>query len=249
METVKEFTQIEKYTVEIWRRAYQRSMNLRVGPGGQLRVTCGRRISVREIERFVGESREFIEKRVLEIETLRRRFPEKQYVSDEEFLFFGERLKLDVVWTWTTRAKVQANEFRLELLAPVNSTREERRRAMHSYFKKQARLHIEERVEFFAGSMGLFPKQISIRGQRTRWGSCSASGEISLNWKLLAAPLAVIDYVVVHELAHMRHMNHSREFWQLVESFQSTYKVSRRWLKDHEFEIGTQFQGSPKVAR
>ena len=184
-----------------------------------------------------------------QIESLRRRFPEKQYVSDEEFLFFGERLKLDVVWTWTARARVQANESRLELLAPVTSTREERRQAMQVYFKKQARLHIAERVEFFAGSMGLFPKQISIRGQRTRWGSCSPSGEISLNWKLLAAPLAVIDYVVVHELAHMRHMNHSRDFWHLVERFQPTYKTLRRWLKDHEIEIGNQFQASPKAAR
>lgn len=245
METVKEFTQIESYSVEIWRRPYQRSMNLRVGHNGQLRITCGRRIPVREIERFVGESRAFIDKRVLELKFLRTRFPEKQFSSGETFLFFGEFLSLEIIWTWTSRATVLALEGRLEMLTPVNFTCEDRRKAMHSFFKKQARLHLEERVRYFASHMGLFPQAISIRGQRTRWGSCSARGGISLNWKLVAAPPRVIDYVVIHELAHMRHMNHSARFWTEVERIQPDYKDARRWLKEHEFELGVQFQSGP----
>jgi predicted metal-dependent hydrolase len=89
--------------------------------------------------------------------------------------------------------------------------------------------------------MGHFPSHVSIRGQRTRWGSCSSEGAISLNWKLLAAPIDVIDYVIVHELAHIRHLDHSPQFWSLVETFYPDWRLAKLWLKEHEFSIGVQF--------
>ena len=241
---MREITQIENYKVEIWRRSYQRTMNLTVRPDGRVRVTCGKRLTIRQIERFVGESQTFIKKRLSEIEELRARFPAKQYLSDENFLFFGETWPLQLVWTWKPKVKVVAAERLLEMLAPLTSTSDERRKAMNRFFKKQAVLHLRERVDFFAARMGLIPSSLSIRGQRTRWGSCSSDAALSLNWKLLAAPLEVIDYVVIHELAHIRHMNHSAEFWALVAEYQPQWKTSRQWLKDHEFAIGTQFQAS-----
>lgn len=221
-------------------------MNLTVKPDGRVRVTCGRRVSQRQIAHFVLESREFIQKRILEYETLRKHFPEKQYSSGEPFLFFGQSVPLEVIWTWTTKVRVHAGEGLLEMLAPLASSKLERQKAMHLFYRKQARLHLTERVEHFAQKMQLFPRQLSVRGQKTRWGSCSSRGEVSLNWKLLAAPLEVIDYVVIHELAHMRHMNHSPQFWELVACFHPEWKACRRWLKEHEFPIAVQFQNFSK---
>jgi predicted metal-dependent hydrolase len=241
---VREFTQIENYKVEIWRRSYQRTMNLTVRPDGHVRVTCGKRLTQKQIERFVGESETFIRKRLAEIERLRAEHPPKQYLNGEEFLFFGERWALDLIWTWRPKVKVSAGERFLEMLAPVSSSAEERRKALNRFYKKQAALHLGERVIYFSKAMGLIPSAISIRGQRSRWGSCSSDRAVSLNWKLLAAPLEVIDYVVIHELAHIRHMNHSEAFWALVEEFCPQWKTSRRWLKDHEFAIAMQFQAS-----
>ena len=81
--------------------------------------------------------------------------------------------------------------------------------------------------------------RISIRAQKTRWGSCSSKGTLSFNWKLLLAPQEVIDYVVIHELCHLCEMNHSDRFWALVESIQPDYKLHRKWLKDngHTLEL------------
>lgn len=238
---MKEFTQIEKYRVEIWRRSYQRSMNLSVRADGQLRVTCGRRMPLREIARFVSDSEIFIQKRLLELESLRKKYPAKEIVSGETYLFFGEYRALEVVWSWSERARVTPHERTLELLAPLKASLSERRQALRNFYRKQARLHLYERVIFFSQQMGLTPRSLSIRGQKTRWGSCSASGAVNLNWKLLAAPASVIDYVVVHELAHLRFLDHSQKFWDLVAQHHPHWKSARQWLKEHEYEIGVQF--------
>jgi predicted metal-dependent hydrolase len=241
IEAVKEFTQIENYQVEIWRRSYQRHMNLTVRHDGHVRVTCGKRMSIRQIVRFVGESQPFIKKRLAELATLRARFPVKTLLSGDELLFFGELWRLEVIWTWSPKVKVKLSENFLEMLSPTTATLAERQRALNRFFKKQAELHLRERAAHFGALMNLPPRKVLLRGQTSRWGSCSSDEVITLNWKLLAAPLEVIDYVVIHELAHIRHMNHSSEFWALVAEYQPQWKTSRRWLKEHEFAIATQF--------
>ena len=81
--------------------------------------------------------------------------------------------------------------------------------------------------------MGVTYGRISIREQKTRWGSCSSAGNLNFNWRLIFAPEEVLDYVVVHELAHRKEMNHSKAFYAVVESVLPDYKSSRRWLREH----------------
>ncbi len=210
---------------------------------GVVRVTCGKRVSKKEVSRFVMESRDFILKRTQEVDALRAKYPLKHFVDQEEHLFLGERVPLQLIWSWRARVKVKWTAGRLEVVAPLQSTRLERSKAMQSFFRKEARTLLADRLAYYSEVMGLVPTALSIRGQRSRWGSCSGRAEISLNWKLLAAPLWAIDYVVVHELAHIQHMNHSAEFWALVSRYIPEWKVARKWLKVHEFEISVQFQG------
>lgn len=89
------------------------------------------------------------------------------------------------------------------------------------------------RVQYYQQVMGLSSKGISIRNQKTRWGSCSSKGNLNFNYKLYYMPSEILDYVVVHELAHLKHMNHSKEFWGFVEQFMPDYESRRRWLKEH----------------
>jgi predicted metal-dependent hydrolase len=81
--------------------------------------------------------------------------------------------------------------------------------------------------------MGIPYRRLSIRGQKNRWGSCSRNGTVSLNWKLMFLPEPIIDYVIVHELAHIREMNHSAKFWDIVQNFCPDYKRYRRYLKTY----------------
>jgi len=242
---MKEITQFETHTVEIWRRPGQRHINLRVRPDGLLRVTCNRRVPKRDIEVFLRESEAFIKKCLAAIHEQKKKYPPKRFVTDERHLYLGQRLPLKIIWSWGPRIRMRAEMDHLEMIAPLKSTPVERQKALHKFLQKQARQVLPVRVAQFAEQMKLRPSSLAIRGQRTRWGSCSSAGRLNLNWKLMAVPPEVIDYVVIHELAHLRHMNHSPQFWDLVRTYFPTYKLAKKWLSANEAEIGAQFQKLP----
>lgn len=101
----------------------------------------------------------------------------------------------------------------------------------------EAKSVIPKKVEKFAAVLGVDYGRITIRHQRTRWGSCSSKGNLNFNCMLMRCPDEVIDYVVIHELCHRIEMNHSKNFWALVESVMPDYRVQRRWLKEHAYRL------------
>ncbi|WP_062306008.1 M48 family metallopeptidase [Alicyclobacillus sendaiensis] len=103
--------------------------------------------------------------------------------------------------------------------------------------RELARRHLLARGAMWAEQMALRPTRMAIKAQRSRWGSCTSKGHIYLNWKLIQAPEAVVDYVIVHELAHLVHLNHGPEFWGLVARFQPDWKAQRAWLRLHGHEL------------
>lgn len=98
--------------------------------------------------------------------------------------------------------------------------------------RQQARKRLTERTDYYKTILGVDYSRIRIADQKTRWGSCSSTGTISYNWHLVLLPDAILDYVVVHELCHLRQMNHSKDFWNLVESILPDYRSRRKWLKE-----------------
>lgn len=100
-------------------------------------------------------------------------------------------------------------------------------------YRQAAKQYIYERVEYYLPLTGGHYTSIRIGDQKTRWGSCSSNKTLSFSWRLMLAPPRILDYVVVHELCHLTHMNHSKEFWSLVESVDPDYKEHRKWLKEN----------------
>lgn len=105
--------------------------------------------------------------------------------------------------------------------------------------KKEAKKKIHERAEYYAEIMDVSYGRIAVKEQKTRWGSCSARGNLNFNWKLILMPEEILDYVVVHELAHRKELNHSPAFWKVVEDVMPDYKERRHWLKT----AGRRYQG------
>jgi len=106
--------------------------------------------------------------------------------------------------------------------------------ALEQWYRMQAAKLINERAEKQSARLGLTYNRIVIRGQKTRWGSCSHKGNLSFNWKLIMAPESVIDYVIIHELAHLKEMNHAKRFWELVAEHCPRWREHKKWLKDHD---------------
>ena len=105
---------------------------------------------------------------------------------------------------------------------------------VEAWLRKYATVELPERLARLARLHGFDVEAVSIRNQRSRWGSCSPSGRISLNWRLVQFPAAVTDYVLLHELVHLRHMNHSRRFWTEVGRLCPEYLSARAWLRAHQ---------------
>ena len=123
------------------------------------------------------------------------------------------------------------------LLTPAEAKRLE---AIKKRYRDAARARFEERVAHDLPVTGGRYNSITVRDQKSRWGSCSSRGTLSFNYRLIFAPPAVLDYVVVHELCHLTHMNHSKDFWRKVASVMPEYKVHRQWLKDHGHELSAE---------
>jgi len=111
------------------------------------------------------------------------------------------------------------------------------KKQLESYFRQQAGLLINERLDLLSKQTALLPTKVRIRQYSARWGSCNNRGEVSFNYLLMMTPLFVIDYVIIHELCHLEHLDHSRGFWQLVEKFSPNYQIAKQWLTSHQSQL------------
>ncbi|MFA5162243.1 MAG: M48 family metallopeptidase [Elusimicrobiales bacterium] len=109
--------------------------------------------------------------------------------------------------------------------------------ALETWLKAQAEAIIAERAAFWGGQMSLSFSRVCVKDQKTLWGSCSGRGNLNFSWRLIKAPPAVLDYLIIHELAHLVHMNHGDEYWNYVAQWHPDHKACRRWLNDHKNEL------------
>ena len=152
------------------------------------------------------------------------------HISEKEInhLLIDKRL-----WIITKYLEVQEHQKN----RPVSDLTDVQRAALERRYIAAAKNYFPKRVAYFVQFTGGSYSRITIRDQKTRWGSCSAKGTLSFNWRLMLAPPAILDYVVVHELCHLTYMNHSTSFWKKVESVYPDYRTARKWLKDHGHEL------------
>jgi len=204
------------YTIRRSDRA--RRVRVTVDPVGAVEVVLPRRARAREAAAAVEELRPWIERRLADAASVRTRVERR----GETVPFLGATLRL-VADPGRTRA------FRREDVLYVPASNPEP--AIERWFRRAAKDEIEPRLAAAAEAIGVRYAQLRIGNQRTRWGSCSAAGTMSFNWRLLLAPEEVLDYVIWHEACHLRHLDHSPSFWALVERHCPGYRGPQAWLR------------------
>jgi predicted metal-dependent hydrolase len=199
---------------------------LRLGPDGAARVTVPRGGSVAEARRFAERNVAWLERQLLR-QALRPPRPANWSLGTEIY-FRGERVRLEPGGNSETGLICFAGEA----VAVVDS-HADLRPVIEQHLRKLAAQELPARVSELATLHQLPVRRVMVRNQRSRWGSCSRRGTISLNWRLVQTPVFVRDYLVLHELAHLKEMNHSRRFWSEVERLCPPFREAERWLKQH----------------
>jgi predicted metal-dependent hydrolase len=198
-----------------------RRVRVTVDPARGVEVVLPRRAPEREAAAAIRELRPWIERRMAELERAR----EAVQARGEAVPYLGRSLRL-IVQPGRTRAHRRGDE----LLVPAGDAQVP---ALERFYRRAAHAEIAPRLDRACATIGVSYSRLAIRSQRTRWASCSRSGAMSFNWRLLLAPEPVLDYVVWHEVCHLEVLDHSPRFWTLVATHCPGYREHVRWLRAH----------------
>lgn len=202
----------------------RKTFALRIDENGDLIVRAPRGSTINDIARIVNRKIKWIEKTqkyVLEFQKLSK---PKSFVEGEEFFYLGEKLTLHFI----TKGGVFVDGS--SLFAPFGS-KESVQQEILSWYRNEANRIFSALVDTYAKKMGISYRIVRIKNSRTRWGSCGKNESINLNWRLIMTPPEVIEYLIIHELTHIVHRNHSKHFYNFVERFCPNYKAMEQWLR------------------
>ena len=186
---------------------------------------------LRNVEPFVQEKRPWIERTLRRMRESEEVFPPARLCDGGEVPYLGERLLLSVrTEALRRRAHVSRRGSVLRVsLGPETPLRD----ALEAWYRRRARVEVAPRLDAAVERAGRSYDSLQIRGQRTRWASCSTTGAMSFNWRLLLAPAEILDYVVEHEVAHLDVQDHSPRFWRLLASRCPPSDAHEAWLRQH----------------
>ena len=209
-----------------------------------IEVVAPIKVSEHHIKSFVNAQQNWIRNAIKRIQdrkhTVKSLAP-TQYISGVTVPYQGQQIPLLIKPTSTKhiRAQLRSNEEFVVYLPEygMENSSDATRQALEKWMKHQIRQQAAQLITKHGTKHQLVPRQLRIKTQKTRWGSCGPKNDINLNWLLMLAPPIILEYVVVHELCHIKHKNHSKDFWQLVAEHMPDYLQHRRWLKAHGASI------------
>lgn len=207
-------------------RTRRKTIALVITQDAELIVRVPLKIPLSFIERAVNKRSEWINRKIAEIKS-RPRSEKRQFVTGGKFFYLGQQYELQIVTN-------QHSVFLKEKLCVPEGSAWYIKSAIEKWYKKRALALIGERCKLYSKIVGSVPASIRITNAQKRWGSCGVKKKVNFSWRLIMAPIEVIDYVVVHELAHLEQLNHSRLFWNKVKSLLPDFKTRQQWLRKNE---------------
>jgi predicted metal-dependent hydrolase len=214
----------------LWRRSARRtrSLTLKIDKQGQVIAMTPMATSLTELQQFVRARKVWLQRQIGQFEVLQAR----QSEANDRFLWYrGEKLLIETCTEVTASIEIEPGLIRIGSRRMLSATARGKR--LNSWLRERAELDFSPRLEHLSRRTQLRGSGLQIKNYTARWGSCRHNGLIQLNWKLIKTPPEVIDYVIIHELCHLQHFNHSADFWALVTQHCPLHKHPRQWLKNH----------------
>lgn len=226
------------YTVT---RSNRKTIGISVSLKYGVRVLAPKKISDKQIVQAVNEKAAWILKKLSYFEQIKSEIPELNFIDGEKITLLGKKYTLKVnVSSSITASSVKLSDNSVIVNLPENTTgslSDSVRKQLIVWYKEYTKEVVSERVEYFSKIMDVIPSKLVIKDLKSIWGSCTSKNVININWKIIMAPLAVVDYLVVHELTHIKIKNHSKQFWNMAESIYPNCKACSKWLKQNGHKL------------
>ena len=209
-------------------RSKRKTLSLTINENAELIIRAPKRLSIEKIQDFINEKENWInrKKRLIENQI-------KDVTSNHnKLLYLGNLFPINVEQNASKELFFTGEEFIANSIEPDSLSL-----SIKKWYKNKFKEIALPRVAYFANKHNLMVNQVRIKNQKTMWGSCSYKNNINLNYLLLMAPMGVIDYVIVHELVHTIHRNHSTDFWDSVELIMPQFQEHKRWLKKNGYKL------------
>jgi len=220
----------------------RRTLSITIDEYAQVQVAVPYLCGEAEIYSFIAEKTKWIFKKIEEAKQHLSIVKSKRFSTGHKFLFLGKSFRLSVNSKKIKRSRIDfdGSQWRIDLPEDLEKSKREQavKTKLMQWYRRQAEEILGGRIFHYSKIMDLKLEKIAIRSFKRLWGNCDYSSKsIQLNWQIILSPIRVIDYVVVHELCHLVHPNHSKRFWKKVEKYMPDYREAKRWLNDHAINM------------
>ena len=223
---IKAFKDIE-YTLV---RSRRKTASIYIERDGKVSVLVPEKLTIRQVEEVLESRRKWIYQSLAEWQDLNANRIQRDYVNGEGFLYLGRTYRLKLVSDLPEPLMLKDGYF---CLRATKGPAPDADAVFREFYRVKGATRIPPRVAYFQAKMGVKSKSIKIMELKHRWASCTTNGNLNFHWKCMMAPLTIIDYIVVHELAHLIHANHSTAFWNEVDKVMPDFQDRKNWLRDH----------------
>ena len=218
-----------KFEVQIRRTNRRKTATVKIEQG-VVQVVVPKTLSQQAIDDLIANKSNWIRQKLILQQSVPVSKP-KQFVSGESFTYLGRNYRLKVLPGQVEPVKLKHGYLHVTVPPDQKSDHRLIRQRLRDWYLHRAIDKLEQKTSIYAEQMGVQPTQIKVKEYKSRWGSCNTRGEISYNWKIIMTPHRIVDYVVIHELCHLIHHNHSKQYWNQVRSIVPDYQSKRDWLK------------------
>ena len=211
-------------------RSHRKTASIYIERDGAVSVLVPEQLTTRQIEGLLESKRKWIYKNLVEWKDLNARKVERDYVNGEGFLYLGRSYRLKLVSDLEVPLMLKDGYFCLQA---TNGSIPDTDAVFKEFYRQKGVARIPPRVAYFQAKMDVEPRSIRVLDLKHRWASCTPGGNLNFHWKCMMAPLTVLDYIVVHELAHLLYPNHTAAFWNEVDKVMPDFQERKDWLRDN----------------
>lgn len=206
------------------------SIGISINSYGEIQVQAPKKISDEKILQALEDRWELIQEKLTEIKNRLNGPQEKIYDNDESFLYLGENYPIKIIQDSNIMQDCVVFEEEKLHIYVKQLDEDKTKQALRRFYYQQCKDLVEKSISVYQSNFKTKPRSVRISDSKTNWGTCDSNMRLTFNWRLAMAPREVIDYVVVHEMCHMVHLNHDRSFWRLVGKIMPDYKEKENWL-------------------